>query len=756
MQRPKIKQPISFKNILEIATKELKGFFDGLYGYLLLIIFLGVTYFLFLQSFFVIGSASTRQLFDLLPIFLIIFIPAVTMATFARENDKQTIEYLVTKPVSIIELVLGKLLSSFTFGSLALLLTLPLPFLIRTIGKIDLGETGASYLAGLLLIMALSAVGIMVSSFFKNQIGAFLVSVTVVFLLYIISSQSAVSNLPEPISNFIYQLGLNNYFNSMIRGVLKLGDILYFGLLTFIAVSITYVNLQKQRISNKKELYKKAVLIISAVTLLSFGVIYLSQTFKFRIDLTESRKYTLSSATKEVLNKDGKVKIDVYASEGMPQEFKTAFDEVKNILEDYKLEGQDKLEISYLNPKDNEASLRQLGITPIQFSIVGDDQYSTKEGYLGLVMKNEAGDKTQVIPFVRNAEDINNLEYQITRMINKIKQSEPTKLAFASGNGEYGEFEDYGLFAQLLGDNFDVQSTYIPAEDIETEDTKKPEESGTFTLEGTNTLLIANPAVKYTDDALKKIKDFLNNGGKVIYAVDGQNVAPTGQTQPFATDEAPQGDLFADLGAKITTDTLYDLQSYQTVGVTTETGAQIPVPYPLFPRLMRKDASISTMPQVLQTVWPNTLNIEDQNNWKILYESTSRAGVLTGFLNTDPSQNFSPENLKSYPVIAYRDFDNGGKLVMVANARMLTNDYIRNDESLAVFALSLSESFGNNIKLSEIRAKNLFTSNFTKLEENDKNLIRFGAPVISVALLGLLGASRIYRKKRLAKYINTL
>lgn len=161
---------INLKKILEITFKDLKGFFDSLYGYILIFIFLLLAYFMFLQSFFVVGNASMQQLFNMFPVYMIVFIPAITMGSFARESDKQTLEYVLTKPVRTIEVVIGKTLAASIFGFSAVLLTIPLYFTIARIGRIDAGETFAGYIASLLLIIALSSLGVMVSSFFKIKL----------------------------------------------------------------------------------------------------------------------------------------------------------------------------------------------------------------------------------------------------------------------------------------------------------------------------------------------------------------------------------------------------------------------------------------------------------------------------------------------------------------------------------------------------------------------------------------------------------
>src|SRR3990167_2326748 len=146
---------LNITNIKEIAIKELKSHFDHLSGYLLLAIFLSVLYFFFIRTFFLVGQASLRGMFGLLPWIFIVFIPAITMASFAKEEETQTIEYLLTKPITSLELILGKIFGSTIYVYSAILLTLPVAFLISKIGPLDSGETIAQYVGTLVLIFAL-------------------------------------------------------------------------------------------------------------------------------------------------------------------------------------------------------------------------------------------------------------------------------------------------------------------------------------------------------------------------------------------------------------------------------------------------------------------------------------------------------------------------------------------------------------------------------------------------------------------------
>ncbi len=532
----------------------------------------------------------------------------------------------------------------------------------------------------------------------------------------------------------------------MIRGVIDISDILYYVLMTFIGATIAYVNVIKIRISNPLDLYRRATYVLVTVGLVIFWMIYLSRGLELRYDLTQSKKYTLSNATKDLIKKEGKVTIEVYSSSNLPSSYKYALSEIKNTLTDYSLVGGNNINIQYIDTKGKETELSTIGIQPIQFNEVSNDQFQSKQGYLGVVVKNEAGDKKELIPFVNS---INDIEYQLTRLINKVKQTNLLKIAIASGNGEYDQFAEYNGFASVLKDSFTVESIYIPAVD-----SKDPKANSALNLEGISILVIPNPTTKYTDDALSTIKDFLNKGGKVIYAVDSQLVADNGQITAYEENKSSQNELFSELGVKVSKEMVYDLANPSTVTIQTQMGFPLTIQYPFFINAEKASESISYLPKNILLPWSNYLVLEG-DGWENIYTTSDKAGLQGEPYNIAPMQEMPQTDLQKRALIAQKSFENNGKLIAVANGRIFKDAYLQGAENNLNFLLSLSESLGQSSALSEIKAKNYFNSQFTSVDLDKRNLIRFGSVGSSFALLMLIGAYRIMRRRILIKSIES-
>src|SRR6478672_1342165 len=176
-----------------ILLKEIKSFFGSPIGWLVVAIFLllnGLFLWVFdgeyniLQS----GFADLTPFFTIAPWILIFLIPAVTMRSFADEKKQGTLELLVTKPLTMWQIVNGKFLGSFLLIVIAIIPTLIYVWVVSSFVMapmhIDLGSILGSYFGLLFLIAAYTAIGIFTSALSDNQIVAFILAVFLSFLFY--------------------------------------------------------------------------------------------------------------------------------------------------------------------------------------------------------------------------------------------------------------------------------------------------------------------------------------------------------------------------------------------------------------------------------------------------------------------------------------------------------------------------------------------------------------------------------------------
>lgn len=213
---------------LTLVKKEINSYFISPLGYVVISVFLVISGWLFIQTFFIAAQASMREFFDLLPIVFMFFLPAVTMAAWSEEKRSGTVEVLTTFPVQSSDLVLAKFISSFIFLAVMLLLTLIIPMMVTNLGTPDKGVIMAGYIGSLLLGVAYIAVGLWVSSITKNQIVSFILAVVIIFGFYIVGNSFIIGSLPLAVASVAKFISFSSHFNSILRGVISLADVVYY------------------------------------------------------------------------------------------------------------------------------------------------------------------------------------------------------------------------------------------------------------------------------------------------------------------------------------------------------------------------------------------------------------------------------------------------------------------------------------------------------------------------------------------------
>ena len=234
-----------------IVLREIKSFFGSPIGYLVIAIFLllnGLFLWVFEGDFNILNSgfADLSPFFTLAPWIFIFLIPAVTMRSFSDEKKQGTIELLLTKPLSIWQIVLGKFLGCFFLIVIALIPTLIYVYVISSLGmpqgNIDMGSTTGSYFGLLFLIAGYTAIGTFTSTLSENQIVAFILSVFLCFVFYF--GFQGIASFFTNFEDVIAGLGMEYHFKSMSRGVLDTRDILYFISCSVLFLSFTVYQLK--------------------------------------------------------------------------------------------------------------------------------------------------------------------------------------------------------------------------------------------------------------------------------------------------------------------------------------------------------------------------------------------------------------------------------------------------------------------------------------------------------------------------------
>ena len=243
------------KNVMAVIKRELAGYFGSPVAYVFIVIFLLLCgFFTFSVShFYELGQADLRAFFEWHPWIFLFLIPAVTMRLWADEWRTGTIELMLTLPITLKEVILGKFLAAWLFIAISLFLTFPLVLTVLYLGDPDLGAILCAYLGSFLMAGAYLSVGSMTSSFTRNQVISFILSL-VICLFLVLAGWSPVTDVlsgwaPAWIVDVVSGFSFMPHFASIQRGVLDLRDLAYYLSVIFFMLFVNGVILLNRRAS---------------------------------------------------------------------------------------------------------------------------------------------------------------------------------------------------------------------------------------------------------------------------------------------------------------------------------------------------------------------------------------------------------------------------------------------------------------------------------------------------------------------------
>ncbi len=242
--------------MLAVLKKEINAFFASPTGYLVIGLFLvvnGLFLWVFKGEYNILdsGFANLEPFFTLAPWVFLFLIPAITMKSFSEEIKQGTLELLLTKPLTTVELVLGKYLGALVLILLAIVPTLlyivAIWYLISPGGDLDSGVILGSYIGLIFLGACYAAVGIFVSILSPNQIVSFILAIFLCFIAYFAFEALATMNIFGSGSFGVEELGLNAHYESISRGIIDTRDVIYFLSFIFLFLALTSFILNKKK-----------------------------------------------------------------------------------------------------------------------------------------------------------------------------------------------------------------------------------------------------------------------------------------------------------------------------------------------------------------------------------------------------------------------------------------------------------------------------------------------------------------------------
>ena len=495
--------------MLAIYKKEVQSFLHSVTGFL----FMAATLFLFgiyLVAYNLVNAYPNLSYAVQSMLFLFLLsVPVLTMRILADERHQKTDQLMLTAPVSIGQIVMGKFLACVTIFIIPVAIMSVMPLLLNHFGEFRMQESYTAILGYILYGAACIAIGLFISSLTENIIVSAVLSFIAIFLLYMMDGlcslfSSANAVVLKILNAFNFYANVKYFMN----GTLNLKAVVYFISVIVLMLFFTTQSIQKRRYSVSVKNFSMgafsttAVVIVTAiVVIVNFAAAKLPTKYT-EFDVTSNQVYSIGQQTKDMLaslNQD--VTIYVYAKESSTE------DTVKENLKRYE-DGSSYIHVTYVDPVTNPQFASQYG---------SDGQLSTQS----IVVVS--GDKSKVIEagsMYQQEMDYQTYSYQttgydgegqLTSAIARVTSDNTEKIYAVEGHKEYAletSFSD-----GISKANIDYESLSLLTVDAVPEDAAA--------------LIIPAPSVDYSAEEAQKVIDYAQNGGKVL-----MTMYYTGQSMP--------------------------------------------------------------------------------------------------------------------------------------------------------------------------------------------------------------------------------
>lgn len=467
----------------------------------------------------------------------------------------------------------------------------------------------------------------------------------------------------------------------------------------------------------------------------------LADQFFFRLDFTEDKQYTLSKATKDILNNlDEPLMITAYFTEDLPQQLVKVKDDFSEMLVEYTTLSDRMVDYEFINPNDDpeaEQVAQQSGIQPVMVNMREKDQVKQQKVYMAAVLK--VGERQEIIPFIQSGTG---MEYALTTSIKKLAVVDKPSVAILQGYG-MPSLNELGQVYQSLSILYNIEGIDLAVEEP--------------IADRFRAVALVRPTDSIPPVAFAKLDDYLSRGGKLCMAVNAvQGDFSTAQGSAVSTGVGP---WLRTKGLELESSFLVDAVC-GSVSVQQQQGffnmvTQVEFPYLPLIRTFPEHPSTKGIEQVIfEFASPINYTGDTSLNFTPLAISSPKSGIIQPPVFFDISQKMTNFPLSGLTAGAVLEGNMGGnlpaKLVLFSDGdfpvtgaqggRGKSPDNI----NLLVNAMDwLSDDTG----LIDLRTKGIASRPIADLEEGDAQFYKYMNFFLPLLLVFGYGLFRMQRKR---------
>jgi ABC-2 type transport system permease protein len=419
------------------------------------------------------------------------------MRILAQEKKEKTDQMLFTAPVSSLGILAGKYLATLLVVLLPVWFSFIYPLVMKGYGTLDMKYIVATYVACTVVSVALTSIGMFVSSLVSNNILAAVLTYAVYAIILLLRVVESAVSSSSGLYTVLHQISIYNKYNDMISGILRSGDILYMLMLSAAFFTLAGIMLATKRVNAKTTVIKSVVVVALTVCVSGLGMKYTKV-----YDFTSEKVLTLSDTTKDVVSSIHNPTTLYYM--GLQSRANATYQELLQAYADL----SDYVKVVYVNVETDwdfrsDYLSDQESVNEASILVASED----RQVYL------DSADYTSSVQVsTYSYENYLYIENQLTSAVYYVNAEDSEEVTMLTGCGE----DDLSAsFLNLLSMN-----------NYETEDlnlqTKLVSLDQTFS-DDTRLALMNAPQTDYEEDALEEISNFVENGGNLFVVLDPLN-----------------------------------------------------------------------------------------------------------------------------------------------------------------------------------------------------------------------------------------
>ncbi len=495
---------------------------------------------------------------------------------------------------------------------------------------------------------------------------------------------------------------------------------------------------------------KSLILYIVVITGILILVNILANRFFFRLDFTADNRYTLSEATKNILEElEDPVTVTAYFSKDLPPQIAQTKTDFKDLLIEYANKSKGNVLYEFINPNEKEEleqEAMQAGISPVVINVREKDQAVQKKAYLGAVVKY--GDKSEAIPFMQQGAA---MEYALSTSIKKLTVTDKPLIGFIQGHGEptLSEFQQALESLNVLYETEQVNLT------------------DSTDLGKYKTICLIAPTDSIPPQHLAMLDQFLGNGGNLYMAINRVQ----GDLRQLYGKELTTGleSWLASKGLKVENNFVIDAQC-STVSVRQQQGmftfnTQMTFPYlPLISNFADHPATKGLENVIFEFVSSMNFTGDTTIRYQPLVFSSEKAGTQTCpvFFNIQKQWTEDDFPLSELTLAALLEGKMSGntdsKMIVIGDGDFAVNGagqeaHQRQPDNINLMVNSI-DYLSDDTGLIDLRTKGVTSRPIDQIEGSTKTFLKylnFLLPIILIIAFGVVNAqrNRIRRMKRM-------